>query len=208
MVDAIIFLEGASSGPDSGESQKRCREAFHRLLENSGFKDRKPRLVACGSRKNAFEDFKNAHARNRGGIFIAMWIDSEDPLQDLEAAWSHLKPRRDDQWTRPVGAKDDQVLFMTTCMETWIVADRDALKKHYRGKLQISALPPLDDLESRHRDKIREQLTHATRNCKNAYAKGTRSFEVLAKLSPAALDALPSFKRVRRILNQNLPPAR
>lgn len=27
-------------------------------------------------------------------------------------------------WDPPTGATDNQVLLMTTCMETWIVADR------------------------------------------------------------------------------------
>lgn len=70
---------------------------------------------------------------------------------------------------------------------TRIVADRRTLRTHYGAKLQISALPSLEKLESRHRHEIQEQLKHATRNCTNAYAKGQRSFKVLGELSPAAL---------------------
>lgn len=45
----------------------------------------------------------------------------------------------------------------------------------------------------------------ATRNCKNAYAKGKRSFEILGKLDPDVLAKhLPSFSRVRRILKEKL----
>jgi len=43
------------------------------------------------------------------------------------------------------------------------------------------------------------------RNCTNAYRKGDRSFEILGKLSPTALEKhLPSFKRARRILDERL----
>jgi len=109
------------------------------------------------------------------------------------------------QWDRPEGANDDQVLFMTTCMETWIVADRAVLSDHYGSELQESALPPLVDLEKRARHDVQDSLTRATRDCSNAYAKGKRSFEVLAKLTPATLEKhLPSFVRVRRILNSRL----
>jgi hypothetical protein len=162
-----------------------------------------PRLSACGSRDAAFGDFQIGLAEKAAGAYVAMWIDSEDPLTDLEAAWKHL--RRRDHWMKPAGATDDQVLFMTTCMETWIVADHSALAEHYGAKLQVSALPPLVNLENRERHDVQDKLVHATRNCSNAYVKGKRSFEILAKLSPGALGThLPSFVRVRRILDQEL----
>ena len=90
-------------------------------------------------------------------------------------------------------------------METWIVADQDALAKHYGYKLQESALPSLEDLESRSRHDIQERLSHATRDCSNAYKKGKRSFAVLEKLSPNELELhLRSFVRVKQILEDRL----
>jgi len=93
---------------------------------------------------------------------------------------------------------------MTTCMETWIVADPETLKSHYGHCLQVSALPSLVNLENRHRHDVQNALTHATRNCSKAYAKGKRSFEVLAVLNPSALEKLPSFARMVRILKEKL----
>jgi hypothetical protein len=87
---------------------------------------------------------------------------------------------------------------MTTCMETWIIVDREALAAHFGKKLQASALPPLTDMENRPRHEVQESLTHASHNCLNAYKKGKRSFEILGKLSPDTLEKhLPSFKRAR-----------
>jgi hypothetical protein len=202
-VSATLYLEGGASGADSKDLQIRCREGFRKLLENCDYKGRMPRLFACGSRDAAFDDFKIAHGGRGVGDYVAMWIDSEDPLTDLEATWDHLTRR--DSWTQPAGAANDQVLFMTTCMETLIVADHAALSDHYQTKLQGSALPPLVNLENRERHDVQDKLVHATRNCTNAYAKGKRSFEILAKLKPATLQKhLPSFARTTRILNQKL----
>ncbi len=202
-MSATVYLEGGASGPDSKDLQIRCREGFKKFLEKCGYKGRMPRLFACGPRSAAFDDFKTAFSTRRAGDYVAMWIDSEDPLTDLEATWEHL--RRRDHWIPPAGATDDQVLFMTTCMETLIVADHAALRDHYRAKLQASALPPLIDLENRGRHDVQDRLAHATRNCTNPYAKGRRSFEVLGKLTPATLsEHLPSFVRTRRILGQQL----
>ena len=202
-MSATIYLEGGASGPDSKELQIRCREGFRKLLEKCDYKGRMPSLVACGSRGAAFDDFKIALGAKGASDYVAMWIDSEDPLTDLNATWVHLARR--DNWVQPVEATDDQVLFMTTCMETLFAADHGALADHYKSELQVSALPPLFELEKRGRHDVQAMLVHATRNCTNAYAKGKRSFEVLAKLTPSTLNKyLPSFVRTRRILDQKL----
>ena len=94
---------------------------------------------------------------------------------------------------------------MTTCMETWIVADRATLKDYYGQKLKESKLPPTTNLEGRGRSEVHDKLVDATRDCSNAYHKGKRSFVVVGQLMPTALEPLlPSFARAKRILNKNL----
>lgn len=197
---STIYLEG---GGDSRDLQIRCREGFRRLLERCSYAGRLPKLVACGGRGAAFDAFKTALASAREDDFVGLWIDSEDPMADIEATWEHLQAR--DQWDKPNGATNEQVLLMTTCMETWIIADRTTLTEHYGTGLQESALPPLHNLEGRPRDAIQNALTHATRKCSNTYTKGKRSFEVLGQLEPGTLSKhLPSFVRVRRVLDASL----
>lgn len=199
-MNARIYLEG---GGDSKELHARCREGFRRLLENCGFSGRMPRLVACGGRETTFDDFSTAHANAHPGDYIAMWVDSEEPISNIERAWAHLQQR--DAWNPPEGATDEQVLLMTTCMETWVIADRDALRSHYGSNLQESALPSLNDMEARSRDSVLNALIQATRLCQNRYAKGKRSFELLGRLAPATQrQHLPSFVRCVRVLDANL----
>lgn len=198
-MSAHLYIEGA----ESKEDQIRCREGFRKLLEKAGFTGRMPRLSACGGRNAAFDDFKTAHAGAKEGHFVGLLIDSEEPIADREKTWKHLKAC--DNWDRPEGASDEQVLFMTTCMETWIVADRETLKKHYGHKLQEGALPPTSNLENRGRGDVHQRLEHATRDCSNAYRKGKRSFLVVGDLNPQTLESLlPSFVRAKRILNGKL----
>lgn len=199
MVRTCIYIEG---GGESKDLRVQCRQGFRLLLERCGFSGRMPRLVACGPRSEVYSDFKTAHQNSEAG-YAAMLIDSEEPVSNMEKTWDHLKKR--DSWGQPVGAHDEQVLFMTTCMETWIVSDRDTLKEHYGSNLQESALPSLTDLEERNRHVIQDSLEHATRKCSNAYRKGKRSFEILGKLKPATMEShLPSFWRAKRILNNKL----
>ena len=132
-----------------------------------------------------------------------MLIDSEDPVADIKETWAHLKQR--DGWDKPEGAENEQVLLMVTCMETWIVSDRKTLRSHYGSNLQESALPALEDMETRDRKSIQNALSHATRECENSYTKGKHSFEVLAALDPSALSPhLPSFVRFARVLDDKL----
>lgn len=198
-MNAIIYLEG---GGDSKELHTRCREGFRRLLERCEFQGRMPRLVACGGRASTYADFVSEFT-NGNRDFVALLIDSEDPLANLDDTWAHLLAH--DGWQQPNGAIDDQVLFMTTCMETWLIGDRSALRGHYGSRFQESALPPLNNLESKSRHTVQASLAHATRNCTNAYAKGKRSFDVLAIVAPTILEKhLPSFARVRGILDAKL----
>lgn len=95
---------------------------------------------------------------------------------------------------------------MTTCMETWIAADRGALRERFGAGLQESALPALAAMESRLRGDVQRALAHATRNCTANYTKGRISFELLAMLDPGALrQSLPSFVRFVRVLGEKFP---
>ncbi|MBL8879028.1 MAG: DUF4276 family protein [Phycisphaerales bacterium] len=199
-MSAKIYVEG---GGESKEMHARCREGFRRLLEKCSLKDRMPRLVACGGRNATFDDFSTAHQNNSGNAYIALLVDSEDSVADIEQPWAHLKAR--DKWDKPNGATDEQVLFMTTCMESWIASDRPTLRKHYGSTLRESALPSLEGMEARDRHAVQDALVNATRDCKNAYKKGKRSFDVVAELSPDELRKhLPNFERFERVLKRKL----
>jgi hypothetical protein len=104
-----------------------------------------------------------------------------------------------------VNSSDEQVLFMTTCMETLIVADREALKQRFKKDLQESALPPLNNLESKNRKELFDSLKHATRNCLAPYEKGKKSFELPGLLNAKTLrENLPSLERTWRMLDKKL----
>lgn len=197
---AKIYIEG---GGDSKELHTRCREGFRHLLENCGYQGRMPRLVACGGRSQAYDAFQTAVRTSRDESYIALLVDSETAVKESNKTWAHLRVR--DNWPQPKGTNDEQVLLMVTCMETWVVADRPALRRHFGSELNESALPPLHGIENRSRDAVLESLTTATKDCQNAYRKGKRSFELIAKIRRLEIEPhLTSFQRFLRILDQRL----
>ena len=94
-MSAVIYIEGSMLGKNSKEMDVRCRKAFHKLLDPICPK-RKPKLCACGSREQSFKDFKNSHMQRKAN-YVALLVDSEDPVEDLEKPWEHL--RKWDKWT-------------------------------------------------------------------------------------------------------------
>jgi len=203
-----IYVEG---GGESKELHARCREGFRKLIGKAGFMGRMPSIVVCGGRQHAFDMFRTAIGKGQGFHPILL-VDSEDPVEaqnelseGMTTAWNHLQSR--DGWIRADGTDDDQAQMMVTCMETWIMSDRQALRKVFGAKLQISALLPVDDLEKRSRSDVQLALEHATRNCgpNKAYSKGRMSFQVLAELNPGTLMDLPHFKLLIQALNSRLP---
>jgi hypothetical protein len=198
-----LILEGGTRGKDSKLLQIEARRAVHRFLVNCGYRGRLPAVDLMGSRGAAYETFVVRLAHAPKGSYVALWVDSEDPVADIEKPWAHLKTR--DGWDQPEGATDDHALLMVTSMETWIASDRPTLQAHYGSRLRDNKLPPLVEIENRSRKDVFQALCDATHNCSNAYAKGVSSFVVFAKLSPAELQKhLPSFKRFQRILDARL----
>lgn len=197
-----IYLEGGGGRKDPKNLKVECRKGFRLLLESMGYSGRMPSLTASGSRDNTFSDFKTA-LNNRKYTYIAMLIDSEDPVADSERTWNHLRKR--DKWNKPDNCDDETVLFMTTCMETWIALDRQTLKEVYGHDLQESALPSPVTIECKERHEVQSALMLATRNTTRPYSKGEVSFDLVGKLNPGVLEEhLVAFRRMKRILDEKL----
>jgi hypothetical protein len=101
----------------------------------------------------------------------------------------------------------DQVVLMVTSMETWIAADREALKKQFKSGFNEKKLPSLINLESRGRKEVFDALQASTKDCgkDRQYKKGEISFKLLATLNPATLQQhLPHFQRFIAVLQHHL----
>ena len=199
-----LYVEG---GGDYKDLQSECRRGFTKLLTNMGFKGRLPKVRASGPRNIAFDDFQTA--LKQGRTHPILLVDSEDLVKEANSlnnpsgAWQHLKSR--DKWQRPKAASDDQAQLMVTTMETWLVADPNALIKHFPS-MNSTKLPDDNDLESRTKDDILAALKRATSGSnKGEYKKGRDSFDLLAKLNPDELKSkLPHFRRFVESLDARL----
>ena len=203
-MSVALYVEG---GGDDKDLKSECRRGFAKLLANMGFKGRLPKIVACGPRNDAYDDFRTA--LGQGLRHPIMLIDSEDLVNETNApnnpsgAWNHLTAC--DKWQRPKAASDDQAQLMVTTMETWLVADPNALIKHFPS-MNSTKLPDDNNLESRTKEDILAALKRATSSSnKGEYKKGRDSFDLLGKLNPDELKSkLPHFRRFVESLDARL----
>ena len=78
---------------------------------------------------------------------------------------------------------------MVQLMETWFLADRPALKKHFGDQFKENALRQWPQLEDVPKETVLDALRKATTNCSNPYDKGKISFELLEKINPPLVEA-------------------
>ncbi len=172
---------------------RECRQAFASFLEKAGLAGRLPSIEAAGGRQQAYDTFKSAH--ERGDRVAVLLVDAEAPVTFLDP-WTHLNTR--DGWTRPSGATNDQCHLMVQVMESWFLADREALANFYRQRFRPHALPgnPRQVEQVSKRD-IENGLERATRDTsRGRYHKGQHSFAILASLDPAKVTAASPHARI------------
>ncbi|MCC7292600.1 MAG: DUF4276 family protein [Phycisphaerales bacterium] len=174
-----IFLEG---GGQSKDLRTRCREGFRNFLGRLNL-PHSPKLVACGSRADAFSRLSTALMANPGGAYLLL-VDSEDRVNSENSVWQHVSNRPGDNWDRPANASEKHLHFMAVCMESWLIADPESLDRFYGQGFASSRLPSASDLEAVERWKVFEALRSATqRTSKGKYTKGKASFAALGAVN-------------------------
>lgn len=203
--DVYVYAEGGGSGAHSAELQAELRQAFAEFFSKTDLgKTRRPRVVACGGREQAFQDFCIAIAQGKNAILL---VDSEapiDPLHQLPAPgqwrpWAHLKAQA--SWIAPKGATDDACHLMVECMENWFLADSTCVEKFFGRGFDIAALPN-GDVEAVAKADVYAALQAATKQCRSKapYGKGAHSFKILSAISPQKVEAASPW--AKRFLNE------
>ncbi len=185
------YVEG---GGDTNALKTKCRQGFSEFFRKAGLAGRMPRIVASGSRRNAYEDFCTALKKAAADQFIVLLVDSEDAVATGAGSWAHFKNR--DGWDKPAAADDSNAHLMVRCMEAWFVADRDALAEFFGNGFNAGALPARNDVENITKPDLYAALENATRSCrKGHYGKGRHSFDILAQLNPERVMAASPHAR-------------
>ncbi len=184
-----LYVEGGGSGAHSGSLQAALRQGFSDFFSKTALgTQRRPKVVACGGREQAFDRFKTALSAGENALLL---VDSEDPVDkvampgDDKATWSpwaHL--RQQAGWSKPEHAHDRDAHLMVQCMESWLLCDPHALKAFFGSGFKDLELKPASEKLTKR--ELSDCLESATQNTpKGRYNKGSHSFKLLALIDPA-----------------------
>lgn len=177
MVRVRIFIEGGSIASD-----EVFTEGWRNFFLAAGLLGRMPRVVRGEGREQTFDKFKSALQRRRPNELHILLVDSEGPVAAGRSAWQHL--HHQDNWEQSPGTDDDSAYLMVQVMETWFLADREALRRFFGPSLNENHFREWSHLEAIHKDTVINALESATANCRKPYRKGRVSFELLEQIDP------------------------
>lgn len=192
LVKVTLYIEG---GGVDRENALRFRKAWRSFFDAAGLGGRLPKVVRCGSRNETYRQFAAAvRLRKRERVPILL-VDSEASVASGHSVWRHLKDR--DDWACPAGAGDDSAFLMVQFMETWLVADRAALRSYFGKDFRPNAIPSWPRLENVPKSDVMKALKSATAACPSPYAKGRVSFELLTRTDPSIVEReCPNARRL------------
>ena len=162
--DVLVYAEG---GGDSDELKSQMRQAFSEFFDKTHLKTCKPRVIACGSRSNAFNDFRMAIDQGRNALLL---VDSETPVSAAHQQgshflpWAHLKCR--DNWDKPDKASDADCHLMVQVMESWFLVDWETVATFFGQGFKTSPRPT-QSIEKMDKNSVYGALEKATRDCKS-----------------------------------------
>lgn len=180
MNSIVIFMEGGGRGKESRAKLRAGMNAFlSELKETALAKSWSLRPLCSGSRNAAFEDFEYAR-RSGNHTLVVLLVDSEGPVRGSPR--EHLSAK--DGWNMG-DSNEDAIHLMTQTMETWLLADSEALAGYYGQNFARNALPKSDDLERVSKADVERALKQATQKTqKGAYHKTKHASDLLKRIDP------------------------
>ena len=183
-MSAKIYAEGGGEGQLLDTLFRQAWSAFFRAAGLSG---RMPRVVRGKGRRQTVDLFATAVRNPRPDELPLLLVDSEEAVATGHTVWQHLKVRNN--WDRPDDSADDQAFLMVQVMETWFLADRQLLRDYFGPALREAPLRQWPVLEDVPKATVVAALDQATAACPKCYSKGKVSYELLARLNPAIVEA-------------------
>jgi hypothetical protein len=180
-----VYVEG---GGDSNSGKSDVRRGFRQFLSQiialARVKNIGWNITACGNTKATKNAFTTA-LRQRPTALNILIVDSDGPF-DIDRSSSQHLFQKDEIDT--LNISDEQCHLMVQVMETWLVADVNALMDFYGNNFNDNPIPKRQDIEQVGREEIYRILKEATKKTqKGEYHKINHGLVILGKVDVATV---------------------
>ena len=169
MRKVAVYVEGGGNvASQKAELRKGFEELFREQRQLISTRGSRLDFIFCGSRHQAYSKFINEIRQNDNSTVVALLVDAEMAVMPEKSSKSHLE--QSDGWDlKKVDA--ERIHLMVECMETWIVADPDAVATYYGKNFRHQGLPTRANLEEVPKSEVYDKLAKATKDTsKGAYS--------------------------------------
>ena len=200
MKELWIFVEGGGGKDSKDELRRAFSEFLKEPREAARGKGVHWRVVMCGSRDAAYKAFRNA-ARDLRDASLFLLVDAEREVSGTPR--QHLVAR--DPWDLSF-ASDEQCHLMAQVMESWFLADPDALARFYGQQFGARQIPTRKNVEEVPKAEVEAVLKSSTaRTQKGEYHKIHHGAPLLESLDPKRVRArAPHCERLFQTLAEAL----
>lgn len=202
-----IYVEGGGDSKNTRHSLKSgFRAFFNDLVKIARDKGISFNIIACGSRRSTYDDFRQA-LHDHDDAFNLLLVDAEAPFS-CQSPWDHLRNCQEDKWTNP-GVDDERCHLMVQTMEAWLIADCDKLNEYYGKGFNANALPKNPHVELVDKNKLLDALKQATRDTKKGeYHKTHHAPGLLEKIRADAVGKkAPNCMRLFQVIRSKMDAA-
>jgi hypothetical protein len=202
MAPVTIYVEG---GGDGKWGKQQVRLAFREFF--SEFTGHRPRVISCGGRSKAYDDFMLAVSQEPRAAILLL-VDAERPVSG-DSSTRHLADAPD-RWDLR-GIPDDRVHLMVQAIEAWMIADPEALRSYFGQGFNENAIPGRRNPEGIPKGDLKRALEQAGRDTKKkGYHEINDGTEILKMLDPATVRTKCErckrlFKLLSRVTGVTLP---
>lgn len=204
MVKGIrIYVEG-DSRRSSKYSNITFRQGFHTFLKELIDKAREKRIkfdvIPSGIRDETYKDFCRG-LKSHADSFVILLVDSENAVAAGNTAKRFLQETT--TWDLK-DTRDEQCHLMVQIMESWFLADTDALKAYYGKGFNVAAIQKNPKVEEVLKADILGALSKATKNSsKGEYHKTRHGTELLTRIDPKKVrQVAPHCEKLFRTISE------
>jgi len=194
-----LYVEGGGRGTNKNATIKLQQgfDAFLRELKDAA-RDKKIsfKVIPSGSTTDTFEEFIFS-VENSPQSFNLLLVDSDEAIADGETARDFLQ-RKYKKW-KLQKIEVEQCHLMVQVMESWFIADVEALKDFYGQNFRESAIPKhQNNVETIEKATVENSLKKATAKTKKGeYQKIGHGAKILEKINPRKVrDAAPHCEKL------------